>query len=238
MRIVLLILLYLKIITSFNNELTRIIGKSLVASTLLYEPIEVPINKEQTIKYHNEENINYVKTTLGVERNNIYLYGGVSDESCNELKNKLNELEFNGNLFRLVYKTDPPPINLHIKSYGGSLMDTLYIVDLIESLNTPVNTYVDGYSASAASLISVVGDNRYMTENSMILIHQLYTGNEGKYEELNDSMINAKNLMKKIKKIYLRHTNIQEDDLNEILKHDLWLDAETCLRYGLVDKII
>ena len=89
MRIVLLILLYLKIITSFNNELTRIIGKSLVASTLLYEPIEVPINKEQTIKYHNEENINYVKTTLGVERNNIYLYGGVSDESCNELKNKL-----------------------------------------------------------------------------------------------------------------------------------------------------
>ena len=49
MRIILLILLYLKIITSFNNELTRIIGKSLVASTLLYEPIEVPINKEQTI---------------------------------------------------------------------------------------------------------------------------------------------------------------------------------------------
>ena len=96
-----------------------------------------------------------------------------------------------------MYKTEPPPINLHIKSYGGSLMDTLYIVDLIENLNTPVNTYVDGYSASAASLISVVGDNRYMTENSMILIHQLYTGNEGKYEELNDNMINAKNLMKK-----------------------------------------
>ena len=71
----------------------------------------------------------------------------------------------------------------------------------------------------------------------MILIHQLYTGNEGKYEELNDNMINAKNLMKKIKNI-LKTYKYKEDDLNEILKHDLWLDAETCLRYGLVDKII
>jgi ATP-dependent Clp protease protease subunit len=101
-----------------------------------------------------------------------------------------------------------------------------------------VNTYVDGYCASAATLLSVVGKNRYMSANSLILIHQLYSGYEGKYEELSDSMINTNNLMKKIKNIYLKHTNIKENELNEILKHDLWLDAETSLKYGLVDKII
>ena len=49
-------------------------------------------------------------------------------------------------------------------------MNTFYITDLIEKMETPVNTYVDGYAASAASLISVVGKKRYMTQNSLMLI--------------------------------------------------------------------
>ena len=27
-------------------------------------------------------------------------------------------------------------------------------------------------------------------------------------------------------------------DMDEILKHDLWWDSATCLRYGLVDEVI
>ena len=60
----------------------------------------------------------------------------------------------------------------------------------------------------------------------------------GKYEELKDSIENCDLFMQIIKDIYDEHTKIPKKKLKEILKHDLWLDAETCLEYGLVDEII
>ena len=44
--------------------------------------------------------------------------------------------------------------------------------------------------------------------------------------------------MRIIKDIYDEHTKIPKKKLKEILKHDLWFDAETCLEYGLIDEII
>ena len=60
----------------------------------------------------------------------------------------------------------------------------------------------------------------------------------GKYSAMKDDMENSKMLMKKIKDIYRKYTKIPENKLDDILKHDLWWDAEKCLEYGLVDEII
>jgi ATP-dependent protease ClpP protease subunit len=43
--------------------------------------------------------------------------------------------------------------------------------------------------------------------------------------------------MEKIKEIYKDHANIPKKELNELLKHDLWLNSEKSLKYGLVDEI-
>ena len=71
-----------------------------------------------------------------------------------------------------------------------------------------------------------------------MLIHQLSSGLYGKYNELEDDMENNKHLMTTIKSIYKRYTTIPMKKLDEILKHDLWFDSKTCLKYGLVDEII
>ena len=55
---------------------------------------------------------------------------------------------------------------------------------------------------------------------------------------IKDDMTNNELLMKTIKEIYEQYTKIPRKQLNEILKHDLWWDAKTCLEYGLVDEII
>ena len=105
-------------------------------------------------------------------------------------------------------------------------------------MNTPVYTYVDGFAASAATLISVVGKKRYMTKNSLMLIHQLSGADSGKFYELQDQMSNMQILMNTINKIYLNKTKIDQETLLKLLQKDLWLDAKTCLAYGLVDEII
>ena len=120
---------------------------------------------------------------------------------------------------------------------GGSLMDTWYIMDLLKNLDHPVYTYIDGYAASAATLISVMGEKRFISPHSFMLIHQLSSGSSGTFSEMDDSMQNNIKFMETIRKIYLTRTLLKEKELNEILKKDLWLDAETCKKYGLIDEI-
>ncbi len=226
-----------------NFKVGKIIAATLVGTSLSSNPVDMnrfvehPIIRN-SVSGHPRNANGLITTSISVERNNIYLYGDISPESCEALKNKINELDFNSELFRLSYGTEPPPINIHIQSNGGSLMNSFYIVDLIESIKTKVNTYIDGYSASAASLINVSGNKRYMTKNSMMLIHQLYSGREGKFAELEDDSENMNLMMSKIRKIYLSKSYLTPENLDKILKRDIWMDAETCKKYGLVDEII
>ena len=71
-----------------------------------------------------------------------------------------------------------------------------------------------------------------------MLVHQLSGHMWGKYQEMEDDMENSKMLMNKIKDIYKKHTKIPKNKLDEILKRDIWWDAQQCLEYGMIDEII
>ncbi len=227
--------------TLMNNLVTGISNsyiithKELNNSYLLEnEDMDLKINYKNQLEKQSIEEIGIIQDI----DNDIYFYAPVTQRTCFELKNKLNLLEFKSNIFVSQYKMSPPPINLHIQSEGGSLYHALYIIDLIRELNTPVHTYIDGFAASAATLISVVGTKRYMTENSLMLIHQLSGSESGKYYELEDQMNNMDILMNIIRKIYLNYSTITPNYLEYLLQKDLWLESKTCLEYGLVDEII
>ena len=178
-------------------------------------------------------------TTIIQDVNNkIYFYGPVTQRSSFELKKKIEDADTQSQLIAQQYDIEPPPIHLHIQSEGGSLFHTFYVIDLIKTIKTPVYTYIDGFAASAATLISVAGNKRFITHNSLMLIHQLSGSESGKFEELKDQYNNLKSLMDIIKKVYLENTKIPKDQLELLLKQDIWLDSVKCLSYGLVDKII
>ena len=71
-----------------------------------------------------------------------------------------------------------------------------------------------------------------------MLIHQLYSQNEGKYNQLDDGIHNIETFMNLIRDLYLSKTKFEINNLNELLSHDLWLTSDKCLQYGLVDEII
>jgi ATP-dependent protease ClpP protease subunit len=51
-------------------------------------------------------------------------------------------------------------------------------------------------------------------------------------------MRNSMEFMRLIRKVYLKHTKIPKGKLNKILKHDLWFDAEKCVKFGMVDEVL
>jgi ATP-dependent protease ClpP protease subunit len=197
------------------------------------------LEKENNRILSENSYIRKYSNSIRIINNDIYFYGAITSESCNELNDVLLMLDNELTKFSINFNINSPPINLHIQSEGGDLLDTFYIIDLIDNLKTPINTYVDGYVASAGSLISVMGKKRFMTSNSFIMIHQLSSNiGEGKFNDLDDNMNNLNKFMETIQNLYLKKTKIPKEILNNILEHDLWMNSKECLEYGLVDEIL
>ena len=225
-QILKLLLIFSAATFSINRPLNR---RKIIASVGgLTTSLALPVKAE-------EEKIS---ANIIVEPLTLHFYGPVTEESCFQLTFALEDLNKRAKHQKVIYPDLNPCISLHIQSGGGSLMPTFYVCDVIKRIETPVNIYVDGFAASAASLITVCGDNRYMTKNSAMLIHQLTGATSGKFNELKDEMTNLNFFMNKVRNIYLENTKLNSSVLDNLLSSDVWLDAETCLAYGLIDKII
>ena len=206
-------------------------------------PLKEIVNEEEDFKiiYNNnfQEFEKSADSDLVLPKLNLLFYGQVTDESCMQLTNALFALDqvSQANAQKSSDNT-VQPIELHIQSYGGSLMPSFYVCDVIKNLDTPVYTYIDGYAASAATIMSVCGKKRYISRFSKMLIHQLSTGSQGKAAEIIDGMENVNLFMENIRTIYLENSKLWLPELNGLLSRDIWLNSTRCLEYGLVDEII
>jgi len=175
--------------------------------------------------------------SIDTEKNHIYFYGDVNTENCLKLNQEILNMTRNLQKYSLDYNTEPPKIFLHINSYGGELLAGFSSVDVIKYNKIPIVTIIEGCAASAATLISVVGSERYISPHAYMLIHQLRGGMWGKFEEMEEDLENSERFMKMIYDIYLKHTKLKKKELKKILKKDAWWDSETCKVKGLVDGI-
>jgi len=191
-----------------------------------------------TIGAHLESPPNPKDDFIEVSNNRIYFYSSIQRRKVMVLNKTLRELSTDIRHSATILESPPASIFLHINSHGGDLFTGLAAVDEIIKCDVPVTSIIDGCAASAATLMSIVADHRQINKHAYMLIHQLSSGMWGKYSELKDEIENLDRLMEMIKSIYTEYTKLPLDKLEKILEHDIWFDAETCLKYGLVDEII
>ena len=192
---------------------------------------EKKLNKKKNTKSNEEKHIT-------VHENKIYYYASVNRDSVVELNTKIGELESKSLILGHNLDITPPGLKIFINSGGGSITAGISSMDTILRSKVPIHTYVDGFCASAATFLSVVGSKRYISKHSYMLIHQLSAQLWGKYSEIEDEKKNLDLMMETIKSVYKEYTKVPMKKLDEILKHDLLWDAKMCLKYGLVDEII
>ncbi len=200
--------------------------------------IEKHWGEKKPLKKKSVQNPPPTEKHIAVHENKIYYYAGVNRDSASELNKKIGELESKSLTFGNNLDIDPPTLKLLINSGGGSITAGISSMDTILRCKVPVHTYVDGFCASAATFLSVVGEKRFMSRNSYMLIHQLSSNFWGKYSEFEDEKKNLDLMMTTIKNVYKEYTKVPMKKLDEILKHDLLWDAKICLKYGLIDEII
>ena len=173
--------------------------------------------------------------------NRIYFYAEIDRETVLTLNRNLRE-KHNDMLYRKQMEDSDyiQPLFLHIQSFGGCIFSGLSAMDQVLQIRrkVPIFTIIDGCAASAATFVSIVGTKRYMNPNAFMLIHQLSSSMWGKYSEFQDEMENLDRLMEKIREIYGKYTTVPKKALDVILKRDLWIGPQDCMKYGLIDEIL
>jgi ATP-dependent protease ClpP protease subunit len=176
---------------------------------------------------------------VSFNQNEVYFYADVDDKSALDFIKALRSAEKYAmkTAIDLNLPIGTIGVNIRINSYGGTVHSGFACMDAIKSCKVPTTTIVEGVAASAATFLSTAGTMRKITPNSFMLIHQLSSGMWGKMEDLEDEMINLKLIMSRIRKVYEDTTKLKKSDIKEILKKDMWWDADKCVECGLVDRI-
>ena len=171
------------------------------------------------------------------ENNVIYFYSEIDRDSIFKLLAFLREAEEFCLLTSYKTRVDNIPIYLHINSYGGCIHSAFSAIDAIKKCRVPVYSVIEGASASAGTLISVVCKKRFIRPNAYMLIHQLSSSVWGKMSEIEDEYKGLAELMERITQIYIDNSKMRKKQLDALLKHDLWLNPEVAIANGLVDAL-
>ena len=141
----------------------------------------------------------------------------------------------------LFLKMEDPKkdINLYINSGGGLITSGLAILDTMQFLGCDINTYCIGQAVAMAALLLSAGTKgkRFALPHSRIMLHQPYGGVGGTSEDIALQAREILNLKKITATLISRFTGQSIEKVLEDSERDFYMDPESALKYGLVDRI-
>jgi ATP-dependent Clp protease, protease subunit len=181
--------------------------------------------------------INYQRTRemtideLLLENRVVFLIGEIAPGSAARVTMQMLYLE----------KQKPgQDIHFYINSPGGVVDDTLAILDTMDFISSPVNTYCIGraYSGAAVLLSAGVKGKRFILPHAKVMIHQPHGGVGGQAEDIRiqaEQIIKMKN---ELIKILADRTGQSEQTVRESSERDKYFSAAEAKAFGLVDEVV
>ena len=194
----------------------------------------MPRKYTKTNSLDEEEDDEQITSVYG---NKIYFYDKINKKNILNLFVEIQKLTQKLIEHSYLYSFEPY-IELHIHSDGGELYCGISAYDVLKKNKIPIHTIIEGEACSAATLMALSGKKRFITKNSMILIHQLRTWFAGKHAELEDEMKTADKLMNTLITIYSENITMNIKKLKQLIQREEYLTSNECLEYGFVDEII
>jgi len=160
----------------------------------------------------------------------ILFFDNVDEYSVKEATNRLGEILDNG------YKDD---VYLVINSYGGYIEPMFGFVDALKAMDNKLVTVAFGVAMSAGSVLLSLGDERYMTNSTSIMIHEVSGGNYGTVSEQKDSIERAEVLQSKLFDLLSENTKMNGQELLDHVKGKNWfLNTNEALELGIITGIM
>ncbi|MDI9469725.1 MAG: ATP-dependent Clp protease proteolytic subunit [Bacillota bacterium] len=176
----------------------------------------------------------YYSLTVGEKEASIYIYGDIvswewfeSDVSSYTLAKEIEALS-----------KDITAINVFINSYGGEVAEGLAIYNSLKRHPAKIRTHCDGFACSIASVVFMAGDERIMSNASLLMIHNAWIFTIGDHNQLRKDADDMETITQASVNAYMEQVSITEEELKAMLDAETWLSAADALEKGFATEVV
>lgn len=139
---------------------------------------------------------------------------------------------------KAVYAVDPShTINLRVNSPGGSVFAARAMEQALRAHKGKVVVHIDGLAASAATFVSMAGDEIVMSRGAMFMIHKAWTGMWGNAEDLRKEADLLDKIDGTLAETYADKTGKDIAAITEWMAAETWFTAQEALEAGFATSI-
>lgn len=124
-----------------------------------------------------------------------------------------------------LQKVDTPILRVRINSIGGSVSEGLAIYSLLSDFQGELETIVDGFACSAASIIFMAGKKRIVPENGLLMIHNAWMSVAGDHNDLQKAAADLVKITQPSVNIYCLKTGLSEEKIKEMMDEEYWIPS-------------
>lgn len=166
----------------------------------------------------------------------LVLYGPISSTDS-WWEDRVTPKKFNDELAEIG---EADEIVVRINSGGGDVFAANAIYTRLKDCSAKITVKIDGWSASAATIIAMAGDTIKIARNGVFMIHDpemavcdYYSAKE--LEKLTDEL---KVIKQSIVNCYAQKTGKSEDEIAEFMSEETWWTGEEAVENGFCDELM
>lgn len=194
------------------NSLTKLLASNKKRPDRLPQSRIVAAGDETTI---------YIYDAIVADEDTAYWWGGVSAEA----------------LVPEIRAVKGGTIHLRINSPGGDVFAAQTICQAIKDTGAKVIAHVDGYAASAATVIATAADEVEISEGAFYMIHNAWTWAMGNANDLTATAGLLGKIDGSLAAQYAKKSGMDVAAIRTAMDAETWYTAEEAVAAGLVDRV-
>lgn len=132
------------------------------------------------------------------------------------------------------------PISVYINTFGGGLDSALCMYDSMKACCCPIVTVGIGKVMSAGVLLMAAGDkgNRFITQNTRVMIHEVSGGTFGPVSEMENSVAESRRMQEVYIDLLANDTGAAKSKIKKDMEAETYMSAAQAVTYGIADKMV
>lgn len=173
----------------------------------------------------------------GAKAPELLLYGPISSQQS-WWEDRVTPQQFNQELAALG--EDVPEIVVRINSGGGDVFAANAIFTRLKDHSAKITVKIDGWAASAATIIAMAGDTIKIAKNGVFMIHDpaMTVWNTFKAEDFLKMADELKVIKQSIVNTYAMKTGRKTEDIEQLMANETWWTGDTAVENGFCDEIM
>ena len=167
----------------------------------------------------------------------LLLYGAISSQQS-WWEDRVTPGKFNQELAALG--EDVPEIVVRINSGGGDVFAANAIYTRLKDHSAKITVKIDGWAASAATIIAMAGDTIKIARNGIFMIHDpaMTVWDTFKAEDFEKMAEELKVIKQSIVNTYAMKTGRPEQEISDFMAEEKWWTGDAAVENGFCDELM